>query len=85
MSIKIAIGCCCYLVGEALKKIIEEDPEMKVIAIFTEKRDLAEALKLNPHILIVSSTLFEANEEEILISDGLKLLILDHGNLREPG
>jgi DNA-binding NarL/FixJ family response regulator len=81
MPIKIAIGSCCYLVGEALKKIIEENPAMKVIGIFTEKRDLAETLKLNPHILIVSSTLFQANEEEIFITDGLKLLILDHGNL----
>lgn len=81
MSIKIAIGCCCYLVGEALKKSIEEDPELKVIGIFTEQRDLTEALKMNPHILIVSSTLFQANEVEILIEEGLKLLILDHGNL----
>jgi DNA-binding NarL/FixJ family response regulator len=77
----IAIGSCCYLVGEALKKIIEENPELKVIGIFTEKEDLTESLKLNPHILIISSTLFQAHEEEILLTDGLKLLILDHGNL----
>ena len=83
MSIKIAIGSCCYLVGEALKKIIEENPELKVIGIFTETRDLTEVLKLNPHILIVSSPIFEANEEEILFTDGIKLLILDHGNLRD--
>jgi DNA-binding NarL/FixJ family response regulator len=83
MPTKIAIGSCCYLVGEALKKVIEENPELKVIGIFTEKRDLRESLKLNPHILLVSSTLFQENEEEILLADGLKLLILDHGNLGE--
>ena len=69
--------------GESLKKIIEENPELKVIGIFTEQRDLTEVLKLNPHILIVSSPIFEANEEEILFTDGIKLLILDHGNLRD--
>ncbi len=81
MPIKIAIGCSSYLLGEALKKILEEDPEMMVIGIFTEKGDLTEALKMNPHVLIVNSTIFQANDEEILIAEGLKILILDVGNL----
>ena len=80
MPIKIAIGCSSYLLGEALKKVLEDDSELMVIGIFTEKRDLTEALKLNPNILIVCSTLFQANEGEILIADGLKVLILDDGN-----
>jgi DNA-binding NarL/FixJ family response regulator len=78
--IKIAIGCSSYLLGEALKKVLEEDPAMKVIGIFTEKRDLTETLKMNPHILIVNSTLFQANDGEILITEGVKILILDVGD-----
>jgi DNA-binding NarL/FixJ family response regulator len=81
MPTKIAIGCSSYLLGEALKKILEDDPEMMVIGIFTEKGDLTEALKLNPHVLIINSTLFQDNDEEILIAEGLKILILDVGNL----
>jgi DNA-binding NarL/FixJ family response regulator len=81
MPTKIAIGCSSYLLGEALKKILEDDPEMMVIGIFTEKEDLTEALKLNPQVLIINSTLFQANDEEILIAEGLKILILDVGNL----
>lgn len=81
MPIKIAIGCSSYLLGEALKKTLEEEPEMRVFGIFTERRDLTEVLKLNPHVLIINSTLFQANEREILIAGGLKILILDVGDL----
>ena len=80
MPAKIVIGCSSYLLGEALKRILEEDPEMNVIGIFTEKRDITEALKMNPHVLIVNSTLFRANQVKILNTNGLKILILDVGN-----
>jgi DNA-binding NarL/FixJ family response regulator len=81
---KIAIGCCNYIFGEGLKKLLDDDRDIEVIGIFNGASvslpDIKEILKLGPDIILVD---FNANvnmllslPEEILSAGRLKTLLI---------
>jgi DNA-binding NarL/FixJ family response regulator len=59
---KIAIGCCNYIFGEGLKKLLDDDRDIEVIGIFNggsfSLPDIKDILKLNPDIFLMD---FNAN------------------------
>jgi DNA-binding NarL/FixJ family response regulator len=81
---KIAIGCCNYIFGEGLKKLIEDDRDIEVVGVFNGGSvsfpDIKEILKLNPDIILMD---FNANvniplclPEDILSTGRLKILLI---------
>lgn len=74
--IKTAIGCHNFLLGEGLKKILEEDNKIKVIAVFTEGKDFLEITKTEPNIFIVDFLIFRELAENIGLEGSPKILIL---------
>ena len=60
MTIRIAIGCHSYLLGEGIKKLFREEDQTEVIGIFDEGIDLKEILKLNPDIILCDFKIFRS-------------------------
>ena len=52
MSIKLIIGCCNYLFGEGLKKLLDGDRDVNIIGIFNKSTDIKEITKLNPDLIL---------------------------------
>jgi DNA-binding NarL/FixJ family response regulator len=84
VKIKIAIGCCNYIFGEGLKKLLDDDRDIEVVGIFNggnvSLQDITDILKLNPDIILMD---FNANAnlllclpEDILSSGRLKTLLI---------
>ena len=89
MQMKIAIGCCNYLFGEGLKKLLEEDRDLQVVGIFNGGNgsvpELKEILKLNPDIMLVdfntNSNLLLCLPDDILAANRLKILLIGDRSL----
>jgi hypothetical protein len=52
MTIRIAIGCHSYLLGEGIKRLFKDEETIEIIGIFDEGIDVHEILKLNPDIIV---------------------------------
>jgi DNA-binding NarL/FixJ family response regulator len=90
VSIKIAIGCCNNIFSEALKNLLEDDREIKVIGIFNcgpgFLSSLQDIIKLNPDVILVDSN-FDMNAflevpEKYLAENSFKVLLLGDRALR---
>ncbi len=76
MLLKIAIGCHSYLIGEGLKKLFKDDPEVEIIGIFDEGIDVKEIIKLNPDIILADFKTFRSFPKEFTIDNRIIKIIL---------
>lgn len=78
MTIRIAIGCHSYLLGEGIKRLFkeEEEEEIEIIGIFDEGIDVKEILKLKPDILLADFKIFRAIPEDFSIDNQVKILLI---------
>lgn len=75
MSIRIAIGCHSYLLGEGIKRLSKGDPDIEIIGIFDEGIDFEEIIKLNPDIILADFKIFRSFSKKVTI-DNKKVKIL---------
>lgn len=76
MSIKLAIGCNCYLFGEGLKKLLDEEKEIKVIGVFNEGVDLKEIVKIKSDVVLLDFNIFHDLPEDFSDDSKLKILLI---------
>ena len=76
MTIKVAIGCHSYLLGEGIKKLFREEDEIDVIGIFDEGIDINEILKLNPDIILTDFKIFRSFPDDFPNDNPVKILLI---------
>jgi len=76
MTIRIAIGCHSYLLGEGLKKLFKEDSEIDIVGIFDEGIDIKEIFKLNPDIILADFKIFRTFPEDCVLNNQAKFLLI---------
>ncbi|NWF76919.1 MAG: response regulator transcription factor [Nitrospirae bacterium] len=77
MSIRIAIGCHSYLLGEGIKRLFKGDPDIEIIGIFDEGIDFEEIIKLNPDIILADFKIFRSFPKEFPFDDKkVKILLI---------
>ena len=76
MSVRIAIGCHSYLLGEGLKKLFREEDETEVVGVFDEGIDIKEILKLNPDIILADFKIFRAFPDDLQNDKRVKILLI---------
>ena len=75
MTIRIAIGCHSYVLGEGLKKLFKDDEGTDIIGIFDEGIDLKEIIKLRPDIILADLKIFRTFPESVP-TDNVKILLI---------
>jgi DNA-binding NarL/FixJ family response regulator len=75
MTIRIAIGCHSYVLGEGLKKLFKDDEGTDIIGIFDEGIDLKEIIKLRPDIILADLKIFRTFPENVP-TDNVKILLI---------
>jgi len=75
MTIRIAIGCHSYVLGEGLKKLFKDDEGTDIIGIFDEGIDLKEIIKLQPDIILADLKIFRTFPESVP-TDTVKILLI---------
>jgi DNA-binding NarL/FixJ family response regulator len=75
MTIRIAIGCHSYVLGEGLKKLFKGDEGTDIIGIFDEGIDLKEIIKLQPDIVLADLKIFRTFPESVP-TDTVKILLI---------
>ncbi|TFG36893.1 MAG: response regulator transcription factor [Nitrospirales bacterium] len=75
MTIRIAIGCHSYVLGEGLKKLFKDDEGTEIIGIFDEGIDLKEIIKLQPDIILADLKIFRTFPESVP-TDTVKILLI---------
>ena len=75
MTIRIAIGCHSYVLGEGLKKLFKDDEGTDIIGIFDEGIDLKEIIKLCPDIILADLKIFRTFPESVP-TDTVKILLI---------
>jgi two-component system response regulator DegU len=76
MTIRVAIGCHSYLLGEGLKRLFKGEKEIETVGIFDEGADVKEIVKLNPDIILADFKIFRAFPEDLHESDQTKILLI---------
>lgn len=76
MPVKLVIGCCSYLFGEGLKKLLEDDKNIDVLGIFDESTDLKEIVKLNVDMVLADRGVFHGLPEDFVIDNPVKILLI---------
>lgn len=76
MTIRIAIGCHSYLLGEGLKQLFKEEKEIDVVSIFDEGIDIKEILKLSPDIILADFKIFRALPEDFTDDGKAKFILI---------
>jgi DNA-binding NarL/FixJ family response regulator len=76
MAIKLVIGCCSYLFGEGLKKLLENGKNIDVLGIFDESTDLEEIAKLNVDIILADHGVFHSFPDDFVIQKPIKILLI---------
>jgi DNA-binding NarL/FixJ family response regulator len=76
MTIRIAIGCNSYLLGEGIKKLFREEKEIDIVGIFDEGIDIEEILKLSPDIILADFKIFRSFPEDFKNNIQAKFLLI---------
>jgi len=76
VTIKLAIGCYNYLIGEGIKKLLRDDKDVDIIGIFTEGLDLREIVKMTPDIVLIDFNIFRELPEDFAIDMKTKILLI---------
>jgi DNA-binding NarL/FixJ family response regulator len=84
MSIKLAIGCYNKLLGEALKKLIAGDRDIKIVGMFTSGTDVKEFAKADPEILLLDLQTFQSLPKQYSLPPKTKILLLGDSSHRSP-
>jgi DNA-binding NarL/FixJ family response regulator len=58
MAIRLVIGCCNYIFGECLKKLLQSEKGISVVGIFDESIDFKEIVKLEPDLILTDLSVF---------------------------
>ncbi|MEW6586867.1 MAG: hypothetical protein AB1442_14835, partial [Nitrospirota bacterium] len=84
MTIRIAIGCHSYLLGEGLKRLFKRDEAVEVVGIFDEGIDIREIVKLEPDIILADFKIFRSFPQEFLSENQIKIIVIsDRAWIRE--
>jgi DNA-binding NarL/FixJ family response regulator len=76
MTIRIAIGCHSYLLGEGVKRLFKEEKEIEIVGIFDEGADVREIVKLNPDIILADFKIFRAFPEDFPEANQARILLI---------
>jgi DNA-binding NarL/FixJ family response regulator len=79
MTIRIAIGCHSYLLGEGLKRLFKHDDAVEVVGIFDEGIDVREIVKLEPDIILTDFKIFRSFPQDFLENNQIKIIIISDG------
>jgi DNA-binding NarL/FixJ family response regulator len=79
MTIRIAIGCHSYLLGEGLKRLFKHDDAVEVVGIFDEGIDVREIIKLEPDIILTDFKIFRSFPQDFLENNQIKIIIISDG------
>ncbi|MFZ5906856.1 MAG: LuxR C-terminal-related transcriptional regulator [Nitrospirota bacterium] len=79
MTIRIAIGCHSYLLGEGLKRLFKHDDAVEIIGIFDEGIDIQEIVKLEPDIILTDFKIFRSLPHAFLETNTIKIIIISDG------
>lgn len=90
MPLKIAIGCCNYLFGEGLKKLLEDEKDIEILGIFNGGTGLLpnakEILKLNPDIILsdfsADFNILLSFPEGFLANNRIKIILIGDRTVR---
>jgi len=74
--IKVAIGCYNCLLGEGIKRLLEDEREIEVIGIFNEGADFGEIAKIKPDVALLDFHIFRELPEGFAQNSQLKILII---------
>jgi DNA-binding NarL/FixJ family response regulator len=72
---KIAIGCYSCLLGEGIKKLLENEKGIKVTGVFNEGLDFEEIIEKKPDIAILDFEVFNDLPKGIASNDKIKILL----------
>jgi len=76
MAIKLVIGCCNYLFGEWIKKLLDGDRDINIVGIFDEAVDFKGIVKLNPDMLLTDLNIFRELPEDFAIDNQIKIILI---------
>jgi len=76
MTTRLVIGCCNYLFGEGLKRILQDEKEINIVGIFDESIDFKEIVKLDPDVILADISVFRSFPEDLSVDNLLKIKIL---------
>jgi DNA-binding NarL/FixJ family response regulator len=76
MAIRLVIGCCNYIVGEGLKRLLKDEREIKIVSIFDDSIDFKEIVKLNPDVILTDLSVFHSFPMDLSIDNLSKTKIL---------
>lgn len=79
--IRLTIGCSSYLLGEGIKKIIEDEKDIEVIGIFNEGADFKEILKMRPDIAILDFNIFTNLPKDLFRNTKIKMLLIGESGM----
>jgi DNA-binding NarL/FixJ family response regulator len=79
MTIRIAIGCHSYLLGEGLKRLFKHDEAVEVVGIFDEGIDVWEIVKLEPDIILTDFKIYRSFPQDFLEKNQIKIIIISDG------
>jgi DNA-binding NarL/FixJ family response regulator len=76
VAVKLVIGCCNYLFGEGLKKLLDDEKDINVLGIFDESSDLKEIVKLSADMVLADRGVFHGLPEDFVIDSPVKILLI---------
>jgi DNA-binding NarL/FixJ family response regulator len=93
VPLKIVIGCCNRLFSEAIKTLLDDEKDLEIIGILSEKGDISEKLhqasKLNLDILISDFTTFSEDlgstlslANDFFQDDKMRILLVGDSDMR---
>jgi DNA-binding NarL/FixJ family response regulator len=81
LSLKLAIGCSSYLLGEGIKKLFQDKKAIEVIPIFNKGSDFKEIVKMKPDIVILDFKIFRDLPQEFGVDIKIKILLIGESGL----
>jgi DNA-binding NarL/FixJ family response regulator len=81
IPIRLTIGCSSYLSGEGIKKILQDEKGIEVIAIFNKGVDFKEIIKMKPDIAILDFKIFRDLPNDLEVDIKIKILLMGESGL----
>lgn len=72
--IRLTIGCSSYLCGEGIKKLLEDEKGIQVIAVFNKGADFKEIMEMKPDIAILDFRIFSGLPNDLGVV--IKILLI---------
>ena len=81
IPIRLTIGCSSYLLGEGIKKLLEDEKDIEVIAVFNRGADFKEIIKMKPDIAILDFKIFRDLPKDLGVDIKIKILLIGESGL----